>query len=385
MLLTDNWIENNIETYLCQHTPKSPFIYWIILISLSAFIISLPYMYIDLSVQGNGIIRPVTEKTEIKSTVTELVDSVYVKEGEYIKEGDVILCLNTNKTDYQINYQRNRINDCQSHIADLNYLVKGEKPESFHSYVRQQEYIYFNKKKIEVETTLQQAKKEYIRNKRLYEMRVISEEEYEHSFFKYQKQQAELASLIENQLNIWQTDLNDYQNSYNEMHTSLNQETKTKEHYIIRSPINGTIDSFSGIYKGSCIQIGQTLAVISPDSTLCLEVYVTPKNIGFIHTGMNVNIQIEAFNYNEWGCIKGIVNEISSDLLTDDKGTSFYRIKCQMEKNYLTHRNGKKALLKKGMTANANFMVTQCSLFDLIYKQMDNWINPTLDRNEKTL
>lgn len=51
-----------------------------------------------------------------------------------------------------------------------------------------------------------------------------------------------------------------------------------------------TIDQFSGVYRGSGIQSGQLLAVISPDSTLCLEVYVTPRNIGFMSVGMPVRI-----------------------------------------------------------------------------------------------
>ena len=50
--------------------------------------------------------------------------------------------------------------------------------------------------------------------------------------------------------------------------------------YIVRSPVDGTVDQFSGVYRGSSIQAGQSLAVISPDSTLCLEVYVTRETSG---------------------------------------------------------------------------------------------------------
>lgn len=34
------------------------------------------------------------------------------------------------------------------------------------------------------------------------------------------------------------------------MNTTLKQELKDKELYIVRSPISGTIDQFSGIYRG---------------------------------------------------------------------------------------------------------------------------------------
>ena len=235
---------------------------------------------------------------------------------------------------------------------------------------------YFTKKKKELETSLAQAEKEYKRNKTLFEKKVISEEEYDKYYYQYQTQQNELASLTQSQLSTWQADLNSYRNSRNEMSTSLKQEVKDQDMYIVRSPVDGTLDQFSGIYRGSSIQAGQSLAVISPDSTLCLEVYVTPRNIGFMNIGMPVNIQVESFNYNEWGTLPGKVKEISSDFLTDNQGNSFYKVKCEMEQDYLTLKNGQIGKLKKGMTASAHFMVTRRSLFDLLYQKIDDWANP---------
>lgn len=213
------------------------------------------------------------------------------------------------------------------------------------------------------------GRKEYKRNKNLFDKKVISEEEYDKYYFQYQSQQNELASLIQSQLSTWQADLNTYRNSRSEMNTTLKQELKDKELYIVRSPISGTIDQFSGIYRGSSIQAGQSLAVISPDSTLCMEIYVTPRNIGFMSLGMPVNVQVESFNYNEWGTLPGKVTEISSDFLTDSQGNSFYKVKCQMERNYLMLKSGQKGILKKGMTVSAHFMITRRSLFDLLYQR----------------
>lgn len=100
-----------------------------------------------------------------------------------------------------------------------------------------------------METSLAQAEKEYKRNKNLFDKKVISEEEYDKYYFQYQSRQNELASLIQSQLSTWQADLNTYRNSRSEMNTTLKQELKDKELYIVRSPISGTIDQFSGIYR----------------------------------------------------------------------------------------------------------------------------------------
>lgn len=382
MLLPNEWIENSIETYIYQHTTKSQVIYWVVLLAITATLVALPFIYVDISVQGSGVVRPIAEKAEITSSVTEIVDSVFVREGEQVKKGDVILRFKTANSDYKISYQISRLNDCSAQLMDLAYLAKGEKPNTFSSPVRQQEYIYFIRKKQELETALAQAEKEYMRNKTLFEKKVISEEEYDGYYFKLQNQRNELASLMQSQLSTWQADKNTYQNTYNEMNSSLKQEVKDKDLYIVRSPVAGTVDQFSGVYRGSSIQAGQTLAVISPDSTLCLEVYVTPRNIGFMSVGMPVKMQVESFNYNEWGTIPGKVKEISSDFLTDSQGNSFYKVKCEIERDYLQLKNGRVGKLKKGMTVSAHFMVSRRSLFDLLYQKMDDWVNPRQYENE---
>ena len=382
MLLPNEWIENSIETYIYQHTTKSQVIYWVVLLAITATLVALPFIYVDISVQGSGVVRPIAEKAEIPSSVTEIVDSVFVREGEQVKKGDVILRFKTANSDYKISYQISRLNDCSAQLMDLAYLAKGEKPNTFSSPVRQQEYIYFIRKKQELETASAQAEKEYMRNKTLFEKKVISEEEYDGYYFKLQNQRNELASLMQSQLSTWQADKNTYQNTYNEMNSSLKQEVKDKDMYIVRSPVAGTVDQFSGVYRGSSIQAGQTLAVISPDSTLCLEVYVTPRNIGFMSVGMPVKMQVESFNYNEWGTIPGKVKEISSDFLTDSQGNSFYKVKCEIERDYLQLKNGRVGKLKKGMTVSAHFMVSRRSLFDLLYQKMDDWVNPRQYENE---
>ena len=377
MLLPNEFIENSIETYIYRYTTSSQRIYLIVLAAVAITLVSLPFIYVDISVQGGGVIRPVAEKTEIKSPVNEIVDSVYVKEGDQVQKGDIILRFRTSSQDYKIAYQSNRLSDFSEQLSDLSYLAKGTCPPSFQSPVRRQEYNYYIKRKKELETSLDQAEKEFLRNKALFEKNVLPEEEYDKYYYRYESQKNELASLKENQMSTWQADLNTLRNSHDEMYVSLNQDIKDKDMCYIKSPVSGTLDQFSGIYRGSSVRVGESLAVISPDSTLYFEIYVTPRNIGYISIGMTVNVQIESFNYNEWGTVSGEVNDISSDFITDGQGNSYYKVKCSMDKTYLQRKNGRIGRLKKGMTVSAHFMITRRSLFDLLYQRLDDWVNPT--------
>ena len=124
MLLPNEWIENSIETYIYQHTTKSQVIYWVVLLAITATLVALPFIYVDISVQGSGVVRPIAEKAEITSSVTEIVDSVFVREGEQVKKGDVILRFKTANSDYKISYQISRLNDSTCIFTGIPTLIK---------------------------------------------------------------------------------------------------------------------------------------------------------------------------------------------------------------------------------------------------------------------
>lgn len=124
-LLPNEWIENSIEVYNYRQTTKSQVIYWVVLAAITIALVSLPFIYVDISVRGSGVVRPVAEKTEITSPITELVDSVYVREGSRVQKGDILLRFRTSSSDYKINYQTHRLNDYQAHLSDLACLARG--------------------------------------------------------------------------------------------------------------------------------------------------------------------------------------------------------------------------------------------------------------------
>jgi multidrug resistance efflux pump len=367
-----------MDVYLRQHPVHGRRIYWLVLFALVAALAALPFIYVDVSVQNTGIIRPVVEKTEIHAAITERVDSVYAREGEIVNQGDTILTFLSATPDFQIEYQQKRLKDLKEHLGDLEFLSKGLKPDSFCSASRRQEYFLYIQRTREQETNVAKTQKDLERNKILFDKGVIAAEEYENYRYEYNKNRNALASLKNSQLSQWQNDLNTYSNSLEEMTNALNQELKGKDNYVIITPVKGTLDQFNGIYAGSTIQAGTLLAVISPDSTLYAEIQVSPRNIGYLSKEMPVHIQVGSFNYNEWGTIAGKVAEISSDFMTDASGQNpFYKVKCTMNRNYLIRKNGVKGLLKKGMSVSAHFMITRRSLFDLLYQKMDDWTNPT--------
>lgn len=377
-LLPQNLMQDCLESYIYKHTTKSQIIYITVLLAVIACLVALPLINVDVTVQNAGMVRPVNERTEVKASVSEWVDSVYVREGASLQQGDTILRLRTDNLLARQLLLQQKMEDMTRQLSDLGQLTQGNTPHHFASGVRMQENAYYMKRKNELETLLEKARSEYTRNKQLFDNKVISQDEYEQYMYALRKTENEYSSLINNQLSVWQTDKNSLTMNRAELQSSLDQLQKEQEMYYVTSPVSGTLEQFSGIYKGNSISAGQSLGVVSPDSTLYAEVYVSPRNIGYLHEEMPVNVQVESFNYNEWGTIEGTVREISSDFYFDSNSqSSYYKVKCELSRDYLILKNGRKGQIKKGMTVYAHFILTHRSLFDLLYQKVDLWLNPT--------
>lgn len=376
-IIPKDYMQDSLESYIYKRTTRSQIIYITVLAALIACIVALPFIFVEVTVQNAGMIRPVNERTELRASVAELVDSVYVKEGTNIQAGDTIIRFRTDNLFARKVLVEQKMKDISRQLSDLIQLTDGHVPAKFASGVRMQENAYYARRKSELETMLHKATNEHNRNKQLFDSEVISPDEYEQYLFALKKAENESASLTNNQLSTWQTDKHALEMTYAELNSTLSQLKKEEEMHYVTSPVCGTLEQFNGIYKGNSLTAGQTLGIISPDSTLYAEVYVSPRNIGYLHKGMHVNVQVESFNYNEWGMISGAVEEISSDFYFDTNSrASYYKVKCTLEKSHLALKNGRRGEIKKGMTIYAHFVLTKRSLFDLLYQKIDYWLNP---------
>lgn len=106
---------------------------------------------IDISILSNGVVRPAIEKTDIKATISGIINDVYVYEGQKVKKGDILLRFRASSSHEKIAYQDNRLKDFEDHISDLKTLSLGGKPSVFRSPTRLQEYQLYVSKKQELQ------------------------------------------------------------------------------------------------------------------------------------------------------------------------------------------------------------------------------------------
>lgn len=373
-----------LETYLPKVNVKSQLIYASILLFVLSVFVALPFIYVDINVASPGVIRTLSEKTELKSLVSGRITKMDVSENQMVKAGEVLYAIATEELDNKLALSVFDERENNQKIADLITLLNVEKNNLFANFptstgVYTQQLNLFRSQIQENLFAQKKIDNELSSDRSLYHEKVISKRELNSKEYELIKLRAEYESLFQRQKSQWQADLNEYRLQAEQKKTEKKQVFQQKQFYEIKAPVSGNIQAVVGKYEGSYVQTGESLGIISPDSNILVECYVSPQDIGLLKPEMLVRFQIDAFNYNEWGLINGKINEVAKDFVVINEQPVF-KVKCLLEKQEISLPTGYKATLKKGMSLRARFIVTQRSLFQLLYDKVDDWVNPNIKK-----
>ncbi|MCG8476538.1 MAG: HlyD family secretion protein, partial [Cytophagales bacterium] len=371
-------IEQTTEYHLAKNTIRSQVIYLVVVVAFLAGIVSLPFIRVNVSMQSGGIVRPITEKTEVKALVSGRISHIFISNEQEVSKNDTLLSIQSDQLTSKYYFLDKQITETKDFISDLKKLVS-LKATHFASTKYQGEYLKFKEQIRQAKNKRNKAEKELNRNKELLEHEFISKKDYDDLVYQHTLSENEYKVTVSNQLSLWKADLTRQKSNLADLKVQLAQLKKEQEHYIVKAPVTGTIEQFIGIYEGSNIQAGQIITSISPETKLIAEVYVSPKDIGYLKKGTKLNIQVDAFNYNDWGMIKGEILDISNDyILMNDQVV--FKIRCTLQRTDLHLRNGVKGRIKKGMTIRARFLLAKRSLYQLLFDSVNDWLNPAQNK-----
>lgn len=362
--------------FLHETRGKSRLIYISVIVCFLACIAALPFIRVSISVQGRGIIRPVSELAEVRVISPAVVSRVFISEGNHVSIGDTLLILSSDDTDRQLAYRQQELKKLTDFITDLRYLTSERAEARCQTELYRTELNNFKKRLASVNPGIARAELDIARQKKLYENSLISKKDFEDLLFSRDQLENEKKMCESSAIFKWEGELAKLYADREDCLMQIDLLKKQRDLFTLRSPVNGTVESFTGIYTGTNLQAGQLVAVISPSNTLIAEVYMTAKNVGMLKDDMPVRIQVDAFNYNEWGTLSGRIKGISDDYLLVNNEPVF-KVKCFLNSNTLRLKNGIPGSIKKGMTLNARFMITRRSLFQLLYQKSDDWFNPS--------
>lgn len=376
-------IRNTEENMRFKYGKRTYVIYCTIVTAIILTISSLPFIYVDVTSQSRGIIRAKEDNVTLATIVQGEVIYVNMANNQTVKKGDTLMIIDSKTSQVQTDMQKNLIAEQTKQMEDLKILCRPEiQGKGLKTGKYQKEWSNYKENKRSLLIKESQITKELNRLKSGLDAGVVSSYEFDQKMYEFEQNKASLKKIKEEQLNIWNAEKQQLEEALIAAKGELNQLNVSVSNYVVFAPIDGTVINYSGVRKGSFVYSGQNITELSPDNDLIVECYISTTDIGYIRKGQNVQLQFDAFNHNQWGLGSAIVESIDKNI-TITESTSFFRVLCNLTAKSLRLKNGYTTDIKKGNTFTARFIITERSIWDLLFDKIDDWFNPKIiDKNE---
>jgi len=146
----------------------------------------------------------------------------------------------------------------------------------------------------------------------------------------------------------------------------------------VRSPVRGTVKQLFVNTVAGVIQPGADLVEIVPlEDNLLIEARVRPPDIAFLHPGQPAVVKVTAYDFAIYGGLDAVVEDISADTITDERGESFYRVRVRTHDNAL-HEADEPLPIIPGMTTQVDILTGDKTVLDYL-------LGPILRAKERAL
>lgn len=134
----------------------------------------------------------------------------------------------------------------------------------------------------------------------------------------------------------------------------------------VLAPVTGVVFDPKARVEG-VLGAGERILSIVPQQGLYAEVFVPNKDIGFIKSGQEAKVRVDAFPFTRYGELPGAVSQIAADALAPDATQNFYRfpVKLTLERSFL-ESDGVKIPLKAGMAITTNLKLRDKRVISLV-------------------
>ncbi len=375
-ILEDHDLRNSAEELFCSVSSTSQILYTIL---LSFLLLTAGIMFIvkvPVFVEFRGTLRPSSDKKQICSPVTGIINQIYVAESQKVKKNDVIIEIQTYKEEAQLELLKAELLRTNEWVHDCKYL-SNHYPislDSISSSKYKADVVLCTEEQKILQMEIKQSETDLFRFKTLESDSMISKKEMEDIELKHFSLAGKLKSLINSNQMHWQEQLD----GLIQKKSSLMADIITLEQYIkdskIKSPADGTIQGIRTIYKGDYCFSGKKICELIPDTNLISEMYIPSEKIGFIKPGMRTIFKIDAFDYKYWGFLKGRCLSISADYEIIEN-LPYFRVICQPDTPYQLKYKNKTVSLSPGMTLTSQFILIHRNLWQLIRDRSYDWID----------
>jgi hemolysin D len=147
---------------------------------------------------------------------------------------------------------------------------------------------------------------------------------------------------------------------------------------VLTAPADGTVQALAVNTVGGVVTSAQDLVSIVPaDAELIVEAQVLNRDIGFVFVGQEVAVKLDAFSFQEYGKLNGVVTYISPAATEDERLGLIYKVKITIDRDYF-NVDGKQIPISAGMSGTAEIVIDKRPVIEFFLEPIAEYFDNSL-------
>lgn len=353
-------------------------------VTLAGLVLWSLWANIDQVTRARGQVIPSGRTQIIQSQEGGTIAEIMVREGDRVRRGQLLVRLDAVQLRAALEESEARVASLRSKMARIEAELF-DRPlrfpaavESHPQFVANQRQLYHRRREAlraslaSLESMVQLARQELAMNQPLLETGDVSRSE----ILRMQRGVADLQGQMSARRNEYLQELQtEYAATEEELATveqQLTQRRSALDGAELRAPVDGVVVNSKVTTVGGVIRPGDEVLQIVPSADrLIVEARLSPAEIAFIRVGQPASLKFDAYDSAIYGAGEGRVSYVSADTLSEQTpqgAQSYYVVHLNVDASMLRPRPGERIALQPGMTATAEIVTGESTVFNYLMK-----------------
>ncbi|MFZ2949137.1 MAG: HlyD family type I secretion periplasmic adaptor subunit, partial [Desulfuromonadaceae bacterium] len=146
------------------------------------------------------------------------------------------------------------------------------------------------------------------------------------------------------------------------------------EDSVLRAPVAGIVKNVRITTQGGVLRAGEEMLQIVPlDDQLIVETKVRPSDVALLKPGLQATIRFDAFDYTTHGAVAGTLSYVSADTIKEESKSgeqTYYRVHVTTSGNPVKTQTGRVLDILPGMTAQVDIRTGDRTVLEYLLKPL---------------
>lgn len=319
-------------------------------------------------ITSNGTVQS-ENKNYIMSAYSGEISEIYIKEGDLVEKGEVLIKVKSTDINLQITQLEEQKKSYETKISQYKKLVESIKDNTnYFDSANTEDSLYYS----QYEAYKSQVAQSQI-DVTTYQAYGYTDEQIQNQLVTNQAKITELYYTAIRSAESSIAEANAQLDTIEAQRLALNE---GREEYVIKASETGIVHMLSDYKKGMVVQAASAIASIASDQDEYQVVaYVSAQDAAKTHVGDEADIAVSGLNQSIYGTISGEVIQIDSDITTSQneqngENTAYFKVYIKPDTTYLVSKEGNKVNLSNGMAVESRIKYDEVTYFNYVMEAL---------------